>query len=171
VWAHDLPPDYQAFLGQIVAKWAHLEEMMILLMGTLLGDEPINTPARQIFRSVNSTQARVAILRSLLEESAINKHKGPEYDQVIDEFASLTTERNNYVHGLWFTNQDTGDVLRADPSITHEMGPFTTAKPVSIKQPQHVLLRMEALVNAIVRIWGAVTAQQASPPPPSEQAG
>ena len=90
---------------------------------------------------------------------------------VIDEFASLTTERNNYVHGLWFTNQDTGGVLRAEPSITHEMGPFTTAKPVSIKQPQHVLLRMEALVNAIVRIWGAVTAQQASPPPPSEQAG
>jgi hypothetical protein len=119
--------EFQAAIGRIVTDWSHLEEMMIAFMGQLLSDDVV-TPARQIFRSVNSTQARIAILRSLLEESHRNKDKGPEYDDIINEFESLTAERNNYVHGLWFTNAATDAVSRSDPSITHEIGPFMTAK-------------------------------------------
>lgn len=111
-----VPPEYQTVLGVIVSRWAHLEEIMIMLLGILLSESP-DSPARQIFRSVNSTQARIAIIRSLLEESPLNRNKGPEFDEVINEFESLTIERNNYVHGQWFTNQDTGAVSRADPEV------------------------------------------------------
>jgi hypothetical protein len=146
-------PEFQAILGQIVSRWAHLEEQMIMFMGTLLADEHVS-PARQIFRSVNSTQARIAIMRSLLEESMHNRDKGVEFDEIIDEFESLTKERNNYVHGLWWTDDANGAVSRADPAIIVETMPFLKAKPVSIKQAQHVLNRMNQLSGRIVTVWG-----------------
>jgi hypothetical protein len=41
------PQDFQQVLGQIVARWAHLEEMMTTFMGFLLGND-LMPPARQI---------------------------------------------------------------------------------------------------------------------------
>lgn len=158
------PPQFLIALGRIVSDWAHLEEMMILFMGRLLSDD-MASPARQIFRSVNSTQARIAILRSLLEESHRNKDKGPEFDDIIDEFESLTTERNNYVHGLWFTNAATDAVSRSDPSITHEIWPFMTAKPISIRQAEHVLHRMGLLRRKLIDTALPFGLPPAPPPP------
>jgi hypothetical protein len=166
------PPAFQQVLGRIVARWAHLEEMMITFMSFLLGDD-LMPPARQIFRSVYGTQARIAIMRSLLEEAHINKSKGPEYDEIIDEFESLTKERNNYVHGLWWTNEDTGAVLRSDPNITSDVGTFLDAKPVAIKQGEHVLTRMDILFGRIIRMMGKRVEEKerlAKPPPPSDKA-
>jgi hypothetical protein len=161
------PPEFQAALGLIVSRWAHLEEMMIVFMSFLLSDDTFQSPARQIFRSVRSAEARIAILRSLLEESPRNQHRGAEFDEIIDEFASLTTERNNYVHGLWWTNEKTKAVRRADPNVTHEIGPTLTAKPVSLKQAIHVADRMGLLFGKIVTLYQAELTQRGVLPPPS----
>lgn len=160
------PPEYQAVLGVIVSRWAHLEEVMILFMELLLSDT-WQPPARQIFRSVNSTQARIAIMRSLLEESPGNQTKGPEFDAIISEFESLTNQRNNYVHGLWYTDTKTGVVYRADPSVTHADGPFQTARKIRIEDAQDVANRMQALFGAVVRVRADVLARREEPPQPS----
>jgi hypothetical protein len=161
-----VPTEFQAVLGKIVARWAHLEEMMIMFMSELMG-ETESPPARQIFRSVNSTRARIAIIRSLLEESPHNKDKGAEFDAIIDEFASLTSERNNYVHGLWYTNEATLKVSRADPSITHEIGPFFTAKAVALEQAENVAKRMDKLFSEITKVWVAAANLRAERAPRS----
>jgi hypothetical protein len=165
-----LRPDFQQVVGVIVTQWAWLEEFMIRFMSLLLNDPSNFSPARQIFRSVNSTQGRITIMRSLLEESAANKDKGPLYDEMIDEFEALTKERNNYVHGLWWTEGD-GSVTRADAS-TNAFDSFNSGRPVSLKQAQHVAQRISALAGRVFQEWTQhLQSQPERRPQPPDKAG
>lgn len=159
-------PKFAEVLGHIVAQWAHLEETMIDILELLLGDSGDHA-ARQVFRSVNSTQARIKIMRTLLEESKLNEHRGAVFDEIIDEFAALTTERNNYAHGLWWTDGG-GIISRSDPSDSPYSGP-SYAKPISLKQAKQVLKRINDLgrkaTTEAVREWRIHQPSQPRPQP------
>ena len=76
---------------------------MVEFMAILLGGR--HTPARQVFRSLSSEDARIKILKSLLQDAPQNKDKGPEYDEIIALFATVKKRRNAYAHGLWYTHE------------------------------------------------------------------
>jgi hypothetical protein len=143
---YGIPDDFGEVVGHVVVQWAHLEEEMIAVMASLLGD--INTsPARQVFRSLTSEQARLKVMRSLLHEAKSNISKSKYYDEVIDEFASLNKIRNSYVHGLWYTHS-TGKVLIAEVRSDEE-STFDRKKPISLNQVKHTLRRIIELSRTV----------------------
>ncbi len=109
-WRSDIPDGhYQQGLydeamilaiGRVITTFPSLEQGMIAVLDDLLGG---NTPARQVFFSIVSQQARIKVMRSLLEQSSQNSDKSGWYDWVLDEFKSISISRNNYAHGLWWT--------------------------------------------------------------------
>lgn len=77
---------------------------MIIILEDLLGGGP-GVPARQIFRSIVSNEARKKVMLGLLERAQINRSKDRFYDDIIAEFYSLNGIRNDYIHGLWATHE------------------------------------------------------------------
>ena len=128
-------------------QWAHLEEEMIAIMASLLGDIR-DSPARQVFRSLTSEQVRLKVMRSLLEAARMNASKSLFYDEVIEEFASLNKIRNSYVHGLWSTHQETEKVFIAE-ATSEEDFPFLANKQISLKQMEDTVKRIIALTRRV----------------------
>src|SRR4051794_1564707 len=85
--------DFAMRLGTLVAYWPHLEERASDLMRELIGG-PRDTPSRQIFRAVVSQDARIKVMRALLQESPKNQNKGAVFDAMINEFEELNRARN-----------------------------------------------------------------------------
>lgn len=144
-------PEFAKVLGEIVSYWSHIEEEMIDILESLLGgsEDNNNVPARQIFRSIISEQARIKVMRSLLEFAEINHDKPKDYDEIIDEFAKLNKIRNTYVHGLWYTHESNRVFLRETTAEEHF---FTERREVKIKELKTVVTRMENLYERIVDI-------------------
>jgi hypothetical protein len=142
---------------------------MIEVLEALLGGRR-GSAARQIFRSINSTAGRIKVMRSLLQASPLNQSKGPIYDHFINEFQSLTTIRNNYAHGLWYTTMDGKVTLLADPDAPDNPEPFLAAYPHTFPQVQHNIGRVRELNQTILnelRIPAVRELQQPSPAMPS----
>jgi hypothetical protein len=144
---HGIPPDFAQIIGHIVVQWALLEEEMIAIMASLLGDIH-DSPARQVFRSLTSEQVRLKVMRSLLHEAKMNVSKSAFYDEVIAEFASLNKIRNSYVHGLWSTHQETGKVFIAEATSDEDF-PFFANKRIVLKQLEDTLKRIIELARKV----------------------
>lgn len=139
-------------------------------MPTLLGTSQNFASARLILRTVNSTQARIAIMRVLLEEAPVNKDKSASFDEIISEFESLTTERNNCAHGLWWTT-DSGKVSRSDPSYTNEALSFAVARRIPLKELEYIVARMEALFQKVMNVSVADATRTKERLQPSSEVG
>ncbi len=133
---------YLSRLGKISSTWPHIEEFMMLVFSELVGTQNPSAPVRQIYRSIINAQTRIAIMRKTLEESPYNKEKSEEYDQLIREFASLNTERNKYVHGLWLEHEN-GDIYLSSFS-TDELW-LQKSRKITIEELDSVIKRMESL--------------------------
>lgn len=101
-------------VGYIISFLPHVEERMIDVMALLLGGK--GAPAKQVFRTLTSEDARVKVMRSLLEKAEHNQTKGQEFDDLIDLFIEIKKRRNTYAHGLWWTHQETDRVFIEEPS-------------------------------------------------------
>ena len=104
--------DYVERFAAILTQFEHLESRMPLVLAVLLGvpDERI---AGYVYRALRSPNLRLEVMRDLLQKSPNNVELGPEYDQILAEYDALRSARNGYVHGLWFTETTTGEVLLA----------------------------------------------------------
>src|SRR4051812_43700665 len=84
-------------LGMCIAAWAHAEEALTLLLGTLLGVD--HRRAEIVFYASTSEKFRVDLIRQLA------RHVIPEkwllLNGCLSLFTSLAGKRNTYVHGLW----------------------------------------------------------------------
>lgn len=113
-WMAELQdPEIVSALGEAASRWAHLEDNMIYLMGFLLGPDR-TLPARLIYRTFSGPSYRIRLMQTLLQETVHNKEKGPEYDWMIEEFGKLSTLRNDYIHGLWWTHESGQTYLQAE---------------------------------------------------------
>lgn len=92
-----------ALLGRFISKWTHIEEMMIGLFMELTTIQHQGI-ARITFRSIFAQSARVKIMKAALQEALVHKSKPASFDELIDEFMALNAIRNDYVHGLWWTD-------------------------------------------------------------------
>jgi hypothetical protein len=150
---------FVSLYGQIVAYWSHVEDWMIEVLRDLLGGGP-QVPARQVFRSIISNQARKTMMLTLLERARINEHKSALYDQLIRDFSDLNTRRNTYVHGIWHTHES-GVVWLCEESIDdfHHLD----AREVKKKELEEMWKLMTALVTKIVHRHRPQTIPPTSP--------
>src|ERR1700730_18687698 len=61
---------FAALFGRNISIWVHVEDLMIGVLQDLLGGGK-RAPARQIFHSIVSNQARMNLLRTCLQRSKI----------------------------------------------------------------------------------------------------
>lgn len=139
---------FAAALGEMIAYWPHIEDRMIIVLRSLIGNHEQQIPSQQIFRAVVSQDARIKMMRAILEQSPINQKKGAIFDAMIDEFEALNKARNKYVHGLWWTHESQRMYLQ--PASTSEAG-FLDQREVTLQEMNEVLERMGNL-------WRRVTA-------------
>jgi hypothetical protein len=72
---------------------------MIGVLQDLLGGGK-RAPARQIFHSIVSNQARKSLLLTCLQRSKINAKKTDIYETIIQQFSNLNAKRNTFLHGF-----------------------------------------------------------------------
>jgi hypothetical protein len=140
--------DFATLVGLIVTTLPQIEERMIEIMALLLGDK--RAPARQIFRPLVSEDARVKVMRALLERSPINREKGKEFDEIIDLFVEVKNKRNAYAHGLWQTHSS-GRCFLSEPSAD-EFPSFLEQREIKTKELEYVLKRMSDLLKLSLSI-------------------
>lgn len=104
--------------------------------------------ARLIFRSIINQNARIAIMRNLLERSPHHEEKTDFFDETIDEFTALNVLRNKYLHSLWYTHGETGDVYIEEVAKTYLK--FIAKREVPIEESNQVLARMDALIGKLM---------------------
>jgi hypothetical protein len=137
-------------LGDIVVSWSHLEDAMTVVFHNLLGaKEHDPSTARLIFTSLVSQKIRIDVMRSLLEKSAKNQSRGEEYDEIIDEFSRLNKQRNEYIHGRWWTYENGDTYIQLDNSS--HLGCAELTK-VSIDDMQSFLSRLTLLLVKILQL-------------------
>jgi hypothetical protein len=157
-----------ALVGKIVTGLVPIEETMIAIMAILMGG--IKSPARQVFRSLNSEEARVKIMQSLLERHPLNKDKGREFDDIIALFIEVKRKRNAYAHGLWHTHNDTGRVFISE--LSPDFFPaFLTQREVKKTELLEALRRMNELQRrSLPIIWPQSFGKDGKPlPSPQRQ--
>lgn len=137
------------WVGSIITFIPHIEERMINFLALLMGDH--SSPARQVFRSLNSEVARIKIMRSLLEQAPINQEKGQEFDDVLDLFAEVKKKRNTYAHGLWWTHERTERVFIEEAS-PEPFGSYFSRREVKFKEVEAAVSRMNDLSRKLLAV-------------------
>lgn len=147
-------PKAAAAFGFIITYWPHIEEWMIRVLDELLTGERaphmsgrVSPAARQVWSSVINAQARIKIMRTLLEKGPQNVAMPGGYDAILDEFDSLNDLRNRLVHGLWMTDHDRKRVMYWPAAVEEH----TKRQPlrVTVEELEHVEARMKNLMQAI----------------------
>jgi hypothetical protein len=138
-------PAIGAAFGHMASLWPHIEDRMIDVLTELLGGNA-ELPSRQIFRSIVSAQARIKVMRSLLQRVELNDRKDQIYDEVINEFAVLNDQRNTFLHGLWQTHQS-GRVFFVEESIDDIS--FFHAREVELQEIETLIQRMNKLEDRV----------------------
>lgn len=127
-------------LGVVCGIWTHIEEAMIDFFSFLLGGT--GGAARPVLRSIVNQEARIKVMRGVLENTWDTVNHSEACDDLLDEFRKVTTLRNRYVHGLWFTHQD-GKVYLRSPSVDHF--DFSDTRRVTTKELDNFIARLYSL--------------------------
>lgn len=138
--------EFLQYFALFLTGYQHLEDHMVDVLASLLNDNihTARADANVIFRSVINAKDRIRIIRNLLQESTKNVKKPAFYDEVIDEFESLTKTRNEYVHGLWWSHHETGRVFLVSPQPTY-FPSFFERREVKKSDMKHNINRLRKL--------------------------
>lgn len=156
---------HAALLGKIAGSMPQVEELMIDLTALLLGDPAM--PARSIFRGIAGDEARVKVLRALLERAETNTRRGPKFDAAIAGYAAARRRWRAYVHGLWYTHAN-GRTFLAAP--TGDAASFLVAREVKTAELEAELDRLEELTGTLLAIVQPAVKMR-RPAPPKKRSG
>jgi hypothetical protein len=133
----------------IVVHYSHAEEELIELLYVLIGSHDRGV-ARQIFRAVAGDKARLDIIRSLLEKTRRNAQRTREFDDALKAFEVIKQKRNHWIHGLWYTHDDSCTTYLSD-DMTHEL-PFSRSKPVKLAELESCIREIFAVMASLREI-------------------
>ena len=102
---------YARLLGMCVAAWAHAEEALTLVLGTLLGVD--HRRAEIVFYASRSEQFRVDLIRQLARELPLPPKALETLNKRLTQFTTLAGKRNTYIHGLWKGDQNNNHTLES----------------------------------------------------------
>ena len=136
---------FAALFGRNISIWVHVEDLMIGVLQDLLGSKA--APARQIFHSIVSNQARKSLLLTCLQRSKINAKKTDIYETIIQQFSNLNAKRNGLLHGLWYTHES-GRVFLSESAVddTH----YFNSREVKIEELEEMDKAMGRLSSTIM---------------------
>ena len=124
-------------------------------------------PARSIFRGMAGDEARVKVLRALLERAETNTRKGPQFDAAIAGYAAARRRWRAYVHGLWYTHEN-GRTFLAAP--TGDAASFLVAREVKTAELEAELDRLGELTGTLLAIVQPAVKMR-KPAPPKKRSG
>ena len=136
--------DFLLAIGRIVTFFPLLERSMSEIMSELIGG--YDAPVRQIFYSITKQHDRIDIMRSLLEEAQVNQNRDATWDFIIDDFATISTSRNDYADGIWWTHE-TGRIFLEPPNPSSR-GAFNK-REVNLNELNDVIDRMNDLASRL----------------------
>ena len=103
-------------LGVFLSQWAVLENILSLLLGSLIS---VNQQATQIiFRSSFSLRSKLEMMERLTYISSIDEKQKEEITYCLGEVAKLNKRRNLYVHATWAAGK-TDETLTLIPGSLH----------------------------------------------------
>lgn len=145
-------PDLLTYLAYFISDYGHLEEHMVDVLASLMSENIHNAKrdANVIFRSIVNARDRIKVMRNLLQESTNNKLKSSFYDDVINQFSSLTATRNEYVHGLWWTHNETQRVFLVSPEPSY-FPAFFSRREINDNELKNNINRLRELDMRILR--------------------
>lgn len=94
----------------IMTGFVYLEGRMASVLAVLLGASD-KIAASYVLKAIKSPTGRIDVMKELLEKAPINKKLGEEYDHIIREFRAISTQRNLYAHGKWWTDFRTNETI------------------------------------------------------------
>lgn len=66
--------------------------------------------ASEMFHALLAQNTRLPVMRALLQNTTANAGKSADYDAILDEFKRLNDQRNQFIHGYWYTHAETDHV-------------------------------------------------------------
>jgi hypothetical protein len=95
--------------AKVVTGFEHLEIQMSHVLAVLLNDDHAGT-AGYVLRAIIAPRTRQSLMMDLLQKSPENFELPVQFDEIIRQYGSLASRRNDLVHGKWYT-------------LVHEDGP------------------------------------------------
>lgn len=86
-------------------------------------------------------------MKELLECAPINVQLGSEYDAMIAEFSKISSARNRYAHGRWWTNIKTSQTLLDETEDLATV--LRSTRPITAEQLTELDVRMLELHKQI----------------------
>jgi hypothetical protein len=158
---YGIPPQssHAAEFAYVVTLWGHVEDAMsqvfaFLVGGTLRGSqyEPMRWSSRQIFLNLRSNQSRIMMMLDLLGNAPHNKDLPADYNAVIETFGKVNVERNRFMHGLWFWEEqtDTLKLYTASPENTFNLQPSIIDVEKDLIDLRHRMQDLFARINQLI---------------------
>ncbi|MGE0628147.1 MAG: hypothetical protein AB7O43_10015 [Hyphomicrobiaceae bacterium] len=150
---------YAQFLSQFEVIESSMPFRLAQLMG--LNDDKQIQAAGYVYRTLRNPSIRLEVMRTLLHKAPHNKNKPDSWDYMLSEYSVVRNTRNDYAHGLWFTNDIDSTVLLAK-SDPHGFA-FMEAEPISTDVMDEALQRLRRLMLTVI-----VPENQMPPMPPQD---
>ena len=149
-------PAISIALANAITNWPFVEDAMVILLRSLLGGPPEEI-ASSVFHALLAQNTRLPVMRSLLEDTRANRQRPQAYDEVLDEFKRLNSQRNDYIHHYWYTHEEAGFVYlcpskRSSAKALHAGRPITAGELERFVEDCHAL---GELIFESVRFGGA----------------
>ncbi len=103
----DQHPDVAQALGDMIVAWSYAETAIQFAMASIC-DIPVNQAMMGYYR-IPTFESRVKFLQAMIPEWKTTKHDKTAIATTIDAIAGLSGTRNNWVHSVWSTSQETGE--------------------------------------------------------------
>ena len=141
-------PEVAKWLGVFLAEFAAVEFMLVRLMALILAEDDNMRVSHKILghiRSISDRTKRVA-------KAAKGSNLDPERKKLLKNFTAdilkLNSIRNDYVHGLYETNVETGDVTLTT-WVTSSTRPTGKPTPVTATKIQEDAMAVRKLNGRI----------------------
>lgn len=98
-------PVIGAQFAEVVTAFEQLESEMPRVLAILLGGHDTET-AGYVLRSIRNPATKKDVLWALLEKARVNMTLPGDYDEILREYQRIASQRNQLVHGKWYTLVD-----------------------------------------------------------------
>lgn len=135
---NNLPPEYLASIGLVVASASQTDHVMRDFIGSYLGIDMAESLA---LGAHMSTPMKDDIIRALVELNAPGASDVDELDDILDRVRKIAARRNAVAHNAFARHPETGQVFtvreRARGSLQVEMKPIEVAELNEIAAEMH----------------------------------
>lgn len=156
--------DIGAAFAKFVTSFEELDAQMSAVLAILLGGHD-KTTAGYVLRSIRNPSTKRDLMSDLLRQAKVNEDLPEQYDKILREYDKISIERNQLVHGRWFTLIPEDDVIGErrvflSRSNEHDLA-FFLAEEFKNEDLEPWFERLTTLTRDIIQLVGAEIGQRA----------